>query len=787
MRLADEESANFSKNILYAQNIVHKFCCDHSVTLKSSLIRGVNAMNELKLEVFSSDRRVPEVSFHIYRLKSSNIEENVFKVIRGACRKLSNYNSNIGIFENGKHIISTSEITNIPEDTDFQIIYEGHQLLPVLDNRKVYEQYIRFLIREKLKTVLVLDKYRKYSVNSNIKSSWFTDGKGGYTIYECRDKSIRLERAFNISIEIREDGIAYLWLDTKSLFTSKMTVMDMINKGIDVCGAYVKNEWGSFNQSGIVSEVCDRTVIDQLDFGYSLKDYYTKKKKEGYRVKDLPDDTPVVKVKLNRGVNDLPYYPQALSPIITRESMTNYDPDFSIRIDSLVKRNMATRLITDKEFIEDIGNICTLGGLSFLKDCCRPKQLGYKIGTINHPGLVCGDGKTITPGNEYQVFNHGFYQKPDHKIKVGYLYPRGEYDLLKQVANDIYSFAKLGKYHGENDKYIKNDLIDIQIKPMIHEEYDTGNILDYKRAAYKLKDIEDVDIVIALIPDGMDEDNPYNPFKKIWAEMNIPSQMITLKTAKLFLQDAKVKGSKARYYLHNIVLGILGKTGGIPWIVQKMPAGVDCFVGLDVAMVDKGIHFPACSVVFDSHGRMLGFFKPRMPQKGEKITTEILQDIFDQVIISYEDTYGEKPRNIVIHRDGFNNEDAEWYEHYFKAQGISYSIIEVRKNIGAKVIEENGGDLNPSMGACIFNDKKAYLVTTLMKQKKGSPNPLLIEKSFGDISMEHAVTQVFYLTQLHIGSTQKTRLPVTTGYADKICKNLDFVPTGKVENKLFFL
>ena len=63
----------------------------------------------------------------------------------------------------------------------------------------------------------------------------------------------------------------------------------------------------------------------------------------------------------------------------------------------------------------------------------------------------------------------------------------------------------------------------------------------------------------------------------------------------------------------------------------------------------------------------------------------------------------------------------------------------------------------------------------------------MIEKSFGDISMEHAVTQVFYLTQLHIGSTQKTRLPVTTGYADKICKNLDFVPTGKVENKLFFL
>ena len=46
---------------------------------------------------------------------------------------------------------------------------------------------------------------------------------------------------------------------------------------------------------------------------------------------------------------------------------------------------------------------------------------------------------------------------------------------------------------------------------------------------------------------------------------------------------------------------------------------------------------------------------------------------------------GEKPKNLVIHRDGFNNEDGKWYEHYFKAQGISYSIVEVRKNIGAKI------------------------------------------------------------------------------------------------------
>ena len=78
-------------------------------------------MNELKLEVFPSKKRVAEASFYIYDLVSSNLEENPFKVIRGACRRLANCNGNIGVFENGKQIIATEEIHNIPNDVDFEL------------------------------------------------------------------------------------------------------------------------------------------------------------------------------------------------------------------------------------------------------------------------------------------------------------------------------------------------------------------------------------------------------------------------------------------------------------------------------------------------------------------------------------------------------------------------------------------------------------------------------------------------------------------------------------------
>ena len=52
---------------------------------------------------------------------------------------------------------------------------------------------------------------------------------------------------------------------------------------------------------------------------------------------------------------------------------------------------------------------------------------------------------------------------------------------------------------------------------------------DYKTAANKLQKIEGIDLVIALVPDGMEEDGPYNPFKTIWAKANIPSQMISIR------------------------------------------------------------------------------------------------------------------------------------------------------------------------------------------------------------------------------------------------------------------
>lgn len=737
---------------------------------------------DLRMEVFSSKDIVKATCLHVYQLHTQKID-NAFSIIRGAAWKLRNY-FHVGVFEDGNRIYTTEKIEETIPNADFTIEYEGFRKLSVLEHRKIYCELIKYFITQNLSEVVVFDKYRKYSCKSSVTSKWIMTNQG-FKLFASENKEISLERKYNFWVEILDNGKAYLRLDTGSVFTSNLTVNDYLVKGVNPIGMEVKNDWATNNQTGILTEICDFTVTDKLDFADSLKAYYIERK-EGYRVEKIPDETKVVKVELQPG-KSYPYYPQALKPVLTREKVGQIDASFSLRIDSYVKRDMQTRLQLDIDFIKDIGSLSDLADLEFNTETCTVEEIGYAKGTVPLPKLICGKDKALECGKEFQVFNYGFYRKSDRKIKIGYIYPKNTFEKMKAVVNEIYSFAKLGKYQGEKDKYIVEGLLDIQSDPMIKEEYELGDLTDYKRAATRLQKVKGIDIVIALIPDGIDEDGPYNPFKTIWAKANIPSQMISMKTAELFARG-KVEGNKSKYYLHNIILGILGKTGGIPWIVKDMPGNVDCFVGLDVATVAKGIHYPACSVVFDKYGRLLGYYKPTTPQQGEKITTRILQDIFDQVIFSYEDRFGEMPKNVIIHRDGFSNENDDWYRNYFGAKSIAYSIIEVRKNVSSKLILlQDNKVMNPTMGYCVYNNNKGYLVTTDMKNKKGSPNPILVEKKCGDVSMAHILTQILYLSQLHVGSTHKMRLPVTTGYADKICKNRDFVPEGKMDDKLFFL
>ena len=170
---------------------------------------------DLKMEVFASVDTVKPVEFHVYELHVQKIG-NTYTIIRGAAWKLRNWNQ-AGVFEDGNKIYATEKLQEKIPNADFTVEYEGSRELPVLENRRIYQELIKYWITQKLSQILIFGKYRKYSCKSNVTSKWIMTNQG-FETFSSGNREISLERKYNFWVTIMDDEKAYLRIDTSSLF-----------------------------------------------------------------------------------------------------------------------------------------------------------------------------------------------------------------------------------------------------------------------------------------------------------------------------------------------------------------------------------------------------------------------------------------------------------------------------------------------------------------------------------------------------------------------------------------
>lgn len=209
---------------------------------------------ELKMEVFVSKEPVNSVRLHVYEFHTSELYENKYCLIRSAAWKIRNVNA-CGVFEDGSYIYTTEKILEEIPNVNFRLIYLGEQELGVLEHKKVYSELIKHWIIQKLRTVKIQKnskEYYKYACRSNVTSRWIQTEQGFQTFYSG-NRQISLERKYNFTVKILDDGKAYLKIDTSSVFSSNQTVYDYITQGMNPIGMEVKNEWGKNNQTGILT------------------------------------------------------------------------------------------------------------------------------------------------------------------------------------------------------------------------------------------------------------------------------------------------------------------------------------------------------------------------------------------------------------------------------------------------------------------------------------------------------------------------------------------------------
>lgn len=112
----------------------------------------------------------------------------------------------------------------------------------------------------------------------------------------------------------------------------------------------------------------------------------------------------------------------------------------------------------------------------------------------------------------------------------------------------------------------------------------------------------------------------------------------------------------------------------------------------------------------------------------------------------------------------------------------------MRKSGAPRLADNRIHGNNPNIGSVLYHGNlESILITTSPNERMGAPNPIRIVKVAGLLDIETITKQIYCLTKIHVGAKQNTRLPITTNYADKICKNLEYIPKNEFLYKLYFL
>jgi hypothetical protein len=268
-----------------------------------------------------------------------------------------------------------------------------------------------------------------------------------------------------------------------------------------------------------------------------------------------------------------------------------------------------------------------------------------------------------------------------------------------------------------------------------------------------------VQLVLALFPDESetedDEWGAYYDLKSLTVGRGIPSQVVYRTTME---KD---------YSVGNVLLGILGKTGNIPFVLGSPLSYADVVVGIDIAREKKkrlagSLSATAIARIYFSDGQFVRYVIHDAPLEGETIPDNVLQALFP-----INEFAGKR---VVVHRDGyFRGQEKSALHQWAKRASATFHLVEVIKSGTPRIYAHRNGEIAQPPKGTVFqlSDTEAFLVSSLPPFADATPQPLHL-RTDGSLSIRRAVHSVLAMTLLHYGSLRAPRLPVTIHYSDRI-------------------
>jgi len=700
------------------------------------------------LGLFPSERPLPALRAWRYQAKAVGpVPQNLYSFGARAARKAKRSNR-VTVVSRKLDLFATARLPNVEVWDEAKIVEIGPIVLDPMRDASLIER----IIDEVLAASIPRDQYAYGFDYARERRVHRTNATGAIELY----------RGFRLQPRVLEDGRAALMVDLKHTIVSRETLDAFLARGEEVDGLHVAHVYDG-NTATVVG-LSAHAVSDPVeDLGNkSLLEHHFE---EGNLPSGLGVDPETRAVLVQYGDRVYPHIPALLRPVMSLDAIKEEDPSFAILVSGEIHRTIRDRFALAGAFIRSLRPL-QIFNVQFRTEPGLAHELGYEIGLTNGANPEFRDGFTASfPAKGLR--QAGLYRAPQ-RVCAGILFPEGQEERAELFWETLAA--------------LMHDAFDIEMQRGPRKSYHLTDSLGFKDAAASYRGA-DVDIVLAIIPSARvargeeDSNDPYNPFKRAFARVGIPSQMVST----MNVADPDM--------LLNLALGVVVKCGGIPWRVKHIPGRPECFVGLDISHRD-GVHLAASAHLFDADGTYIGW-NCVTAQKGETIAERDLMDAIEDVLLAFKERHDRLPRTLVLHRDGRFTEEAEGLVRLFHDHNIQYDFVEVKKSGAPRMgVARDGTYFTPNKGTYVVRGDTAYLCTTGEREYKiGSPRPVTIRRVRGGTNVATLAEQAYWLSEMHVGSTHSTRLPITTHYADK-CSTLaqyGLLPTGKIENRLYFV
>ncbi|MDD5878501.1 MAG: Piwi domain-containing protein [Clostridiales bacterium] len=706
-------------------------------------LNNFNGITEFKNELKSSD-----IKIWIYTLPVKDLDkkhrENYDNI-----KFLKKENKDILIIEFNENLIgSFDEIKNWGEIKYTKSEYRNIRA-NISTERKLLERMLLQEIRQSS------DK-SKYEIINNEKNCVYIKQA------LLNKDNIILKRKINFDVNINEDENIIVGFDLSHSYDYISTLAEELN--IVGPGDKVKDYYNHIVYEFV--SVAEFSISDVNEYMQcSIIDYY-KNKNQSYIVDKLNPKTKAVLVSKNKNI--FPYIPNRLKRVC---DYGNLESRILKECSEHTKLSAHKKMKLSIDITKDI--LVNSQYTKFNKKNMLIESLGYKKHTLPKPRFIFGNSKKHS-SILYGLPENGSYENREinimYFIDPNILKNKSKYDKMLKFSLNLEQFSKdMGVVLNRQKSNVSFKSINIDNKDKF--ECDIRRIVDnYKNP-------------VIVIMDDENCEKYYSSIKKIFGNKhNIATQFISFSTLNY---NEKNKNA----VLLNILLGIYGKSGIQPWILDGQLTA-DCYIGLDVSRENK-LNTAGIIQIVGKDGRILKSKSLTSPQSGEKINTDTIREIFYEAVASYEKIYNEYPKHIVIHRDGISREELDILKETAKNLDIKFEYVEITKNVNRRIatFKTSDGLWETEMGSYYTKENFAYIVTTNPYEKIGMAKPLRIKRVHGEQTMDKIVEDVYKLSFMHIGSILKSRLPVTTHYADlsSTYGNRELMPNNIDSNALHFI